>query len=90
MATIRLDPETLRAKASEVRGYKTQDDEAISKLKTLVGGLNETWQGNAQVEFNNSFESMQSTFTNFSEMLENYAKSMENFANKMESEDRLN
>ena len=89
MAQILVNPETLRAKASDVRSYRSQHDEVINRLKQLVAGLNETWQGNAQTAFVSSFEGMQSTFTQFSELLEDYAKTMENFANRMEEQDRL-
>lgn len=89
MAQILVNPDTLRAKASDVRNYRNQHDEIITRLKALVSGLNETWQGNAQTAFVSSFEGMQSTFTQFSELLEDYAKTMESFANKMETEDRL-
>lgn len=89
MAQILVNPETLRAKAADVRNYRSQHDEVIARLKTLVNGLSETWQGNAQTAFVSNFEGMQSTFVQFSELLEGYAKSMETFANKMEAEDRL-
>lgn len=89
MAQIVVNPETLRAKASDVRNYRSQHDEVISRLKTLVAGLGEIWQGNAQVTFAANFDSMQTTFTSFSELLEEYAKGMEAFANKMEEADRL-
>lgn len=89
MAQIVANPETLRAKAADVRGYRSQHDEVIARLKTLVSGLNETWQGNAQTAFVSKFEGMQSTFTQFSELLEGYAKDIEGFANRIEAEDRL-
>lgn len=89
MAQILVNPDTLRGKAADVRNYRSQHDEVITRLKALVSGLNETWQGNAQTAFVSSFEGMQSTFTQFSELLEDYARTMEAFANKMEAEDRL-
>lgn len=89
MAQILVNPDTLRSKAADVRNYRSQHDDVINRLKILVNGLNETWQGNAQTAFVSSFEGMQSTFTQFSQLLEDYAKTMESFANKMEAEDRL-
>ena len=70
MAVIQVTPEVLTAKASEVRSMKSQHDDIISKLTTLVRSLNETWKGEAQSAFVSKYESMQSTFTSFSEMLE--------------------
>lgn len=89
MAQILVNPETLRAKANDVRNYRSQHDEIITRLKALVNGLNETWQGNAQTAFVSNFEGMQPTFAQFSELLEGYAKAMEAFANRMEEQDRL-
>lgn len=88
MAIIQVTPETLRQKASDVRTYKSEHDDVIAKLKTLVNGLNETWKGEAQDAFLAKFESMQSTFTNFSEMLEGYAKLMDTAATQLENTDQ--
>lgn len=88
MATIQVTPDTLRAKATEVRGYRSQHDDVIAKLRTLVNGLNETWTGEAQSAFVNNFENMRSTFDNFSEMLEGYAKLMDTAATQLEEKDR--
>ena len=87
MALIQITPDTLRAKATEVRGYKSEHDDVISKLRTLVNGLNETWKGEAQDAFVANFESMRSTFDNFSEMLEGYATMMDTAANQLEQQD---
>ena len=85
--TIQVSPDVLRAKAAEVRKYKSQHDEVITRLRTLVNGLNETWKGDAQTAFINSFESMRGTFKNFSEMLESYAKRMDAAANQLQEID---
>lgn len=87
MAVIQVTPELLLGKASEVRQLKSQHDELMMKMKTLVHGLNDQWKGAAQDAFVNKFDSMQSTFTNFSEMLEGYAVLMENSANSMQEMD---
>ena len=88
MEIIQVTPETLRQKATDVRTYKSEHDDVIAKLKTLVNGLNETWKGEAQDAFLAKFESMQSTFTNFSDMLEGYAKLMDTAATQLENTDQ--
>ena len=45
MAQIEITPDTLRAKATEVRGYKSEHDDVITKLTSLVHGLNDQWKG---------------------------------------------
>lgn len=88
MAIIQITPEVLNAKASEVRSLRSQHDETMAKLRSLVQSLNETWKGEAQNAFVSKFESMQSTFTNFSEMLEGYAKLMDTAARELGIKDQ--
>lgn len=87
MALIQVTPDMLKSKASELRGYNQQHEEAMSKMRTLITNLNEVWKGDAQDAFLAKYESMQSTFTNFAEMLEDYAKLMDNAAEKMSEVD---
>ena len=88
MAIIQVTPEVLTAKAGEVRGLKTQHDDTMAKLRSLVLSLNETWKGEAQDAFVAKFESMQAEFTSFSEMLEGYAKLMETAARELQNTDQ--
>ncbi len=88
MALIQVTPDLLNSKANELRGLKSQHDEAMSKMRTLIQGLNEVWKGDAQDAFLAKYESMQSTFTNFSQMLEEYAKLMNTAAQKLQETDQ--
>lgn len=88
MALIQVTPDLLTGKANELRGYKGQHDEAMSKMRTLIMGLNEVWKGDAQDAFVAKYESMQSTFNNFSQMLEDYAKLMDTAAAKLQETDQ--
>lgn len=87
MALIQVTPELLTGKANELRGLKSTHDEAMSKMRTLIMGLNEIWKGEAQDAYIAKYESMQATFTNFSEMLESYAKLMDTSAQKLQETD---
>ncbi len=87
MALIQVTPDLLNGKANDLRNLKGQHDEAMSKMRTLIMGLNEVWKGDAQDAFVAKYESMQSTFTNFSQMLEDYAKLMNNAAQKLQETD---
>ena len=83
MALIQVTPDLLKGKASELRGYKAEHDEAMNKMKTLMTNLNEVWKGDAQDALLAKYESMQNTFTQFAEMLDDYAKLMDTSAEKM-------
>ena len=88
MALIQVTPDLLNSKANELRGYKDQHDDAMTKMRSLIMGLNDVWKGDAQDAFVAKYESMQSTFTNFSQMLEDYAKLMNTAANRMQETDQ--
>lgn len=85
---IQVSPELLRGKATELRQYKTEHDEAMSKMRTLMTNLNEVFKGDAQTALLAKYESMQGTFTQFSEMLESYAKLLDTSATEMETTDQ--
>lgn len=87
MALIQVTPDLLNGKATELRSLKTQHDEAMSKMRNLIMGLNEIWKGDAQDAFVAKYESMSTTFTNFSNMLEEYAKLMDTAAQKLQETD---
>ena len=87
MALIQVTPDLLNGKANDLRGLKSQHDEAMSKMRTLIMGLNEIWKGDAQDAFVAKYESMQATFTSFSQMLEDYAKLMNTAASKLQETD---
>ena len=88
MALIQVSPELLTGKATELRTLKAQHDEAMTKMRSLILGLNEILKGEAQDTFIVKYESMQSTFNSFSEMLESYAKLMDVSAQQLQETDQ--
>lgn len=87
MALIQVTPDLLRGKASELRGYKAEHDEAMNKMKTLMQNLNEVWKGDSQDAILAKYEGMQGTFVQFSEMIEEYAKLMDTAAQRLQDTD---
>lgn len=87
MAMIQVTPDLLNEKATELRGYRSEHDEAMAKIKALIEGLNDIYKGEAAAAYVAKFESMQSTFTNFSEMLEEYAKLLDTSATRFREQD---
>ena len=76
MASIKVDPDVLDQKASDIRTYKQQHDDAISKLNSLVDGLNGDWVGTAKTNYVNSYNEFKSSFTTFSDRMEELAKAL--------------
>ena len=58
----------------------------MSKMRTLILGLNEVFKGDAQDALVAKYESMQPTFNNFSQMLEEYAKLLNTSAQKFQEQ----
>lgn len=83
MALIQITPDLLEGKATELRGYKAEHEEAMNKMRSLMTNLNEIWKGDAQDALLAKYEGMQGTFTQFNEMLEDYAKLMDTVARQM-------
>lgn len=88
MALIQVTPDLLNGKATELRGLKSQHDEAMNRMRALIMGLNEVWKGDAQDAYVAKYESMQSTFSQFSEMLEGYAQLMNTAATQLQETDQ--
>ena len=88
MALNQVTPELLTAKANELRGLKSNHDEAMAKMRTMIMGLNEIWKGDAQAAYVAKYESMQPTFNNFTQMIEDYARLMDTAAQKLQETDQ--
>ena len=82
MADIRVDPDILDQKAKDIRTYKQQHDDAITKLNSLVDALNSEWLGTAKSNYVNAYQEFKGSFNAFSERMEELAKALENMANK--------
>lgn len=88
MAIIQVTPEMLRSKASEVRSIKSNHDNIVNQITSLVRNLNSQWKGAAQDAFLARYNEFNSTtFVTFTNMLEGYAKLMDTAANELESQD---
>lgn len=89
MAIIQVTPELLRGKASEVRGIKSNHDEIVNQISSLVTNLNSQWKGAAQDTFLSRYNDFKgTTFVEFTNMLEGYAKLMDTAANELEQQDQ--
>ena len=85
--TIRVDAETLRAKATELRTLRSTHDENIARMRTLVTNLSDVFEGQAATAYVKRFEGMQTTFNNFSEMIEEFARNLDTVATEFENLD---
>lgn len=88
MATIQVTPEMLRNKATEVRTIKSNNDQIVANITTLVTNLNSQWKGTAQDAFSSRYNTFKSTtYVSFNEMMDGYASLMDEVASKLEQTD---
>lgn len=82
MDTIRVDAVTLHEKATDIRNLKTNHDENIMKMKSLITTMcnSEVFSGKASKAYLNRMESMQATFNSFSELIEEFATALDGVA----------
>ena len=88
MANIRITPELLRGKSSELKGLKGDHEGVMSRITSLVNDLSDQWSGDAQQAFLQNFNDMKPTFDNFVRILQGYAELMDKAAQELESTDQ--
>lgn len=87
MANIKVDPDVLDQKAKDIRTYKQQHDDAISKMNSLVAALDGEWVGTAKTNYVNSYNEFKSSFDKFSNQMEEMAKALEKKATEYRAAD---
>ena len=80
---IMITPESLEQRASELRGYKGQQENVFTEVESLIKNLLNDWEGESQTEFVNSYNSNKKFFDQFLVDLERFAKFMSDFATTM-------
>ena len=88
MPKIMLTPEFLTEKASEVENCRSEQEEIIRSVGTLIDSLITGWEGAAQRAFQAAFDERRGTYaqfapdlSRFSEFLSTYARTMEDIDN---------
>lgn len=87
MATIKVDGETMRAKATEIANLREQHDSTIASIGAIITALSGVFEGEAATAYTAKFESMKPTFTSFSEMLQEFSTKLNTAANEFDSTD---
>ena len=85
---ILVNPGDLMNKSNQIRSYKENHHDVMTKMTNLVIHMCEVWQGEAQDAFVNKYSSMQQIFDNFEKNLEDFADLMEKIAKEMEKADQ--
>jgi WXG100 family type VII secretion target len=87
MANVTMTYEAMKNASSQIKTHKTNFDDMISGMTTIVNSLNGQWEGVAKEEFESAFQSLKPTLQKFSQLLERYYEELDReVADMMEKE----
>ena len=84
MPKIRLTPDVLQQKASEVTQCMDDQRQVIADVASLIEEVVADWEGEAQKGFINAFENVRPTYEKFAPDLSNFANFLTNYSQTME------
>ena len=86
---IKINADEMRAKANQIRQFKSNHTDAINSIRSTIQTLckTEDFDGNAASAYLNRFEGMADTFTKFEALLEELAVSLDSTAKVFEDMD---
>ena len=85
---IRITPEQMRTRASEFRTEGANFQDVISKMKNLIGILQEEWEGQASQGFAAQFAAMEPTFNNVRQLIDDIGQQLDSTASAVEQLDQ--
>ncbi len=84
---IRISPEEMRRKAGSYRTEGENLEGIISTMDTLLGELQNEWEGSASESYATRYEELKPSFVKARELIEEIATSLESVASTMEQTD---
>lgn len=90
MALIRVTPQELRSKASELRGMNNQLKSQITEFQSGAQELGATWEGDSKQAFIKATENDKQQMDNFSDLIEKYCQTLEDIAKRYDEAEANN
>lgn len=87
MSNIRISPEDMRGRASEYDAQAAAVGDVISQMDTLLGALQEEWEGEASVAYSEKFAELRPGFVKAQELITEIAEALRQTAQNMEDTD---
>ena len=85
---IRITPEQMRQRATEVRGQGQTFQEVIDKMQTIIYELQTEWEGAASKGFEAQFEQLKPSFNNMKQLIDDMGGQLDATANAVEQMDQ--
>ena len=84
MPKIRLTPEVLKSKASEVQQCQQEQAEIIRSVQGVIDNVVADWEGEAQKGFIQAFDAAKPAYEKFAPDLSKFADFLNSYADTME------
>ena len=85
---IRISPEQMRSRASEVRVEGENFQQVIDKMQNLINVLQDEWEGQASQQFASQFESLKPSFNDMKQLIDDIGSQLDGTANAIEQLDQ--
>ena len=88
MAQIRMSPETMRTRSSEVKAQGTEFEGVINKMQSIINELQTEWEGKASAEFAAQFGDVKPYLIKMKELIDAIGEQLNDAATAYEDVDQ--
>jgi WXG100 family type VII secretion target len=85
---IRMTPEAMRGRATEVRTQGENFQDTIHKMQTIINELQTEWEGNASRAFAGQFDRLKPSFNEMRQLIDDIGTQLDATANAVEQLDQ--
>ena len=85
---IRISPEQMRSRATEVRNEGKNFQQVIDKMQNLINALRDEWEGQASEQFAIQFDTLKPSFIHMKQLIDDIGSQLDGTANAIERLDQ--
>jgi len=85
---IRMTPEAMRGRASEVRTQGENFQDTINRMQSIINELQTEWEGNASRAFASQFDRLKPSFNEMRQLIDDIGTQLDATANAVEQLDQ--
>ena len=85
---IRITPSQMRSRAGEFRTEGENFEQVVTKMQSLIGALQDEWEGQASQQFASQFESLKPSFTAMKQLIDDIGGQLDGTAVAIEQLDQ--
>ena len=81
---IRISPEQMRSRSTEVRNEGENFQQVIDKMQNLINALRDEWEGQASEQFAIQFDTLKPSFIQMKQLIDDIGSQLDGTANAIE------